>query len=142
MSVFIDHLRQHWVDKDDHAENIEAGDNYPHPVRTVTYVLEDGTTSNASVVAETDEETIATFHQLAAQDELIDDSQYEITDISPSDAELAVIKEQSNRLYRQLHRTRDRRDTQKIEELLNDAANQKRFYEDIQPSELESADGG
>lgn len=140
MSVFIDHLRQHWVDKDDHAENIETGDNYPNPVRTVTYVLEDGTASNASVVAETEEDAVATFHQLAAQDELIDDSQYEITDISPSDAELAVIKEQSNRLYRQLHRTRDRRDAQKIEEILNDAANQTRFYEDIQPSELESAD--
>lgn len=140
MSVFVDHLRHHWVGKDDHAEDIEVGDNYPNPVRTVTYVLEDGTPSNAPVVAETDEDAVTTFHHLAAQDELIDDSAYEITDISPSDAELAVIKEQSNRLYRQLHRTRDRRDAEKIEEILNDAANQKRFYEDIQPTELESAD--
>lgn len=140
MSVFIDHLRQQWVDQDDCAENIEAGDNYPNPVRTVTYVLEDGTQSDAPVVAATNEDAVDTFHKLAATDELIGDSEFEITDISPSDAELAVIKEQSDRLYRHLHRTRDRRDVEKIEEILTDAANQKRFYEDICPSELGSAD--
>lgn len=140
MSVFIDHLRQQCVDKDDCAENIEAGDNYPNPVRTVTYVLEDGTQSDAPVVAATDEDAVDTFHKLAATDELIGNSEYKITDISPSDAELAVIKEQSDRLYRHLHRIRDRRDAEKIEEILSDAAHQKRFYDDIYPSELASAD--
>lgn len=119
MAAFLQHRRNNFVDKHDRVEDVRAGENFPHPVRKIHYTLNDGTSGHATVIAESDDEAIELFSELAEEDELVDLS-YEIDSIFPNDEQIDAIEEHSDRLYSHLHRKRKRRNVGEIKELLEE----------------------